>query len=136
VATSRSPHEQCGAILPDPTGSRGGDGLFNQKSMQRPAFSQSPKRVGSGPGGPPTSTLLLASAGEVATGCIGSGWGVWGAVPGGSFCIAVILPDRSAQAQGISAANITIKDTAGHPGGTRNTRKPRQVRLISAHALR
>ncbi len=35
----------------------GGEGEIGQKSMQRPCFSQSPYRVGSGPDGPPISAL-------------------------------------------------------------------------------
>ena len=53
---------------------------FVQKSMQRPLRSQSPKRVGSGAGGPPVSSGLTygtTSAGGITTGnCYPSGCGV------------------------------------------------------------
>lgn len=44
-------------------GAKSDNGRENQKSMQRPAFSQSPKRVGSGPSRPPISfTAWLSRA--------------------------------------------------------------------------
>jgi hypothetical protein len=50
----------------------GGDHRLNdQKSMQRPPFSQSPYRVGSGPLGPPISGLRDGAAGKGLTSVAG-----------------------------------------------------------------
>ncbi len=47
--------------------------LINQKSMQRPDFSQSPKRVGSGPLGPPISRCGFGFSGLPVSGLDCSG---------------------------------------------------------------
>lgn len=61
--------------------------------MQRPFFSQSPKRVGSGPAGPPISRGASAPATSSGLGMdVGTGAGSTAdagrPTPWGSFCIA------------------------------------------------
>jgi hypothetical protein len=86
--------------------------VTNQKSMQRPAFSQSPKRVGSGPSRPPISlggaedggTLEASPAGPMDA-ASGESGAALGRASGREFVSAIEPDDDGALGWRVAVAN-------------------------------